>query len=75
MSTHFNKARRYSPRPPGRRSQSNSWLGRFNELLRWSERSQQRAALRDLADDPHLLRDIGLTRPEALEEAGKPIWR
>jgi uncharacterized protein YjiS (DUF1127 family) len=30
--------------------------------------------LRDLADDPHLLRDIGVTREQALEEAGKPLW-
>jgi uncharacterized protein YjiS (DUF1127 family) len=41
---------------------------------RWA-RQRQRRALRDLADDPHLLRDLGLTREQALEEADKPIWR
>jgi uncharacterized protein YjiS (DUF1127 family) len=41
--------------------------------LRWA-RHGQRTVLRDLADNPHLLRDIGVTREQALEEAGKPIW-
>ena len=40
--------------------------------LRWA-RHGQRKVLRDLADDPHLLRDIGVTREQALEEAGKPF--
>jgi uncharacterized protein YjiS (DUF1127 family) len=38
-------------------------------------RQSQREALRALADDSHLLRDLGLTREEALEEADKPFWR
>ena len=44
--------------------QSNSWSGwaaLLHELSRWSERSQLRAALRDLAEDQHLLDDLGLT--------------
>jgi uncharacterized protein YjiS (DUF1127 family) len=41
----------------------------------WLDRPFQRMALRDIADDPHLLRDIGLTREEALGEAEKPFWR
>ncbi|MGY2811129.1 uncharacterized protein YjiS (DUF1127 family) [Bradyrhizobium sp. USDA 4506] len=32
-------------------------------------------ALRAIADDPHLLRDLGLTREQALREASKPFWR
>jgi uncharacterized protein YjiS (DUF1127 family) len=40
----------------------------------WDERSRQRAALRDIADDPHLLADLGLTREEALEQASQPFW-
>jgi uncharacterized protein YjiS (DUF1127 family) len=44
------------------------WLGL------WA-RQQQRRALRDLADDPHRLSDLGLTRQQALEEADKPFWR
>jgi len=58
--------------------QSNSWTGwaaLLHELSRWSERSQLRAALRDLAEDQHLLDDLGLTRQEAIDEATKPFWR
>jgi len=41
--------------------------------LRWA-RHAQRKALRNLADDPHLLADIGVTREQALEEAGRSIF-
>ena len=41
----------------------------------WLDRPFQRIALRDIADNPHLLRDLGLTREEALREAAKPFWR
>ncbi|MCP3467891.1 MULTISPECIES: DUF1127 domain-containing protein [unclassified Bradyrhizobium] len=37
-------------------------------------RHRQRKALRDLADDPHRLSDIGMTREQALQEADKPFW-
>jgi uncharacterized protein YjiS (DUF1127 family) len=58
--------------------QSNSWSGwaaLLHELSRWGERRRLRAALRDLAEDQHLLDDIGLTRQEAIDEATKPFWR
>jgi uncharacterized protein YjiS (DUF1127 family) len=41
----------------------------------WLDRPFQRIALRDIADNPHLLNDIGLTREEALREAARPFWR
>ena len=44
------------------------WLG-------WAERRRQRIALRELAEDKHLLSDIGLTREQALAESAKPFWR
>ena len=45
-------------------------------LQKWLSRHRQRKALRDLAEqDQHLLRDIGLSRAEALREAAKPFWR
>jgi uncharacterized protein YjiS (DUF1127 family) len=80
MSMPFNNtdslrlSRSGSPVP---RHQSNSWPGwaaLLNEWLRWSERSRQRAALRDVADDRHLLHDLGLTRQEALDETKRPFW-
>jgi uncharacterized protein YjiS (DUF1127 family) len=39
----------------------------------WRHRHATRRELRDLP--PHMLRDIGLTRDEALREADKPFWR
>lgn len=79
MSNYFGDAtspteRRYNSLPACH-SQFNSWLRPLNKWLRWSERSRRRAAFRDLADDPHLLDDIGLTRQEAMDEADKPFWR
>jgi len=41
----------------------------------WLDRPLQRIALREIADDPHLLDDLGLSRDEALREAAKPFWR
>jgi uncharacterized protein YjiS (DUF1127 family) len=50
------------------------WSGLLSEWLRRSECNRQRAALRDLADDRHLLDDLGLTRQQALDEADRPFW-
>jgi uncharacterized protein YjiS (DUF1127 family) len=55
--------------------QSNSWPGLLSWLLTRSEIMHQRAALGEIADDPHMLRDLGLTREEALEHANRPFWR
>ncbi|MET4492130.1 hypothetical protein [Bradyrhizobium sp. LA7.1] len=55
--------------------QPNSWLKLLDKWLSCSERAHQRAALRDIADNPHLLADLGLTRDEALEQANKPFWQ
>ena len=41
----------------------------------WLDRRLRRIALREIADDPHLLSDLGLTREQALREAAKPFWR
>ena len=42
-------------------------------MLVWRERARQRRALTSL--DDHLLRDVGLSRAEAVREARKPFWR
>ena len=46
-------------------------------VARWFARSRQRRALREIAvrNDPHLLKDIGVSQAEALREADKPFWR
>ena len=43
----------------------------------WIARSRQRRALREIAErtDDHLLKDMGVSRQEALREADKPFWR
>ena len=48
---------------------------RWHALHRQWVRRRQREALRQLADDPHLLRDLGLTRQQALDETDKPFWQ
>ena len=45
------------------------------ERRSWFDRQDERIALREIADDPHLLNDLGLTRDAALREAAKPFWR
>ena len=66
------------PAHPAFRLQSD-WEARptvpWRVLRRWAARRRQRAALADVANDPHLLNDIGVTRQQALDEAAKPFWR
>ena len=39
------------------------------------ERARQRRRLRVLAADPAFLKDVGISRADALREASKPAWR
>jgi uncharacterized protein YjiS (DUF1127 family) len=55
--------------------QSNSWQGLLDRWLAWSDLKLQRDALRHIADNPHLLRDIGITRQDALDHINRPFWR
>jgi uncharacterized protein YjiS (DUF1127 family) len=41
-------------------------------LLYWHDISRERRALLEL--DDHMLRDIGITRADAEQEAGRPFW-
>ncbi len=49
------------------------WLRISAACRQFGERLRQRRALRDL--DDLQLADIGISRAEALREAGKPFWR
>jgi len=42
-------------------------------VMAWVGRWRQRRALADL--DDHLLRDLGISREDALRESRKPFWR
>ena len=62
---------------PTARHKNNSltWVdGWLAALAVWAARNRQRSALADLINDDHLLKDIGLSRPDALREAAKPFW-
>ena len=45
----------------------------MRRLLTWHDRARQRCALRQLSDE--MLGDIGISRAQALAEAGKFCWR
>jgi uncharacterized protein YjiS (DUF1127 family) len=51
-----------------------AWLRRARDTIGlWRERTRGRQQL--LLLDDHVLRDIGITRPQAEAEANKPFWR
>jgi len=68
-------AARFRRSPAAAGYQFNSWSGLLATWRIWEQRARQRAGLRDIADDPHLLSDLGLTRDEALAQANEPFWR
>ena len=55
-----------------RRHPTLSLAAMVGQVFTWSDRIRQRHRLRQL--DAHLLRDIGLTRAQAEDEAHKPFW-
>lgn len=57
----------------GARLNLDAWVSTaFRQLRHWSERARQRHQLGML--DAHQLRDIGISREQALAEASKPFW-
>ena len=47
----------------------------LNAVAVWIARTGHRRVLRELAEEGRLLRDVGLSRQQALHEAAKPFWR
>jgi uncharacterized protein YjiS (DUF1127 family) len=45
----------------------------LDKIYLWQERASQRAHLAAL--DDHLLKDLGISRAQAVQEAAKPFWR
>ena len=82
MSTTFSDIslflRQRPPLPVAGLHQKNSWrpvTAPQRLLQRWAERRAQRHALLELADQRHLLADIGLTRAQVVREATRPFWQ
>ena len=49
------------------------WSKPVRVLVAWSQRTRTRAALGQL--DDHLLRDIGISRAMAQDEANRAFWK
>jgi uncharacterized protein YjiS (DUF1127 family) len=45
----------------------------LDAILMWQDRERQRRALAGMSD--HMLRDIGVSRADAVRESVKPFWR
>ena len=58
-------------------TQWDSWrtFSPWRVVQAWAERRAQRRTRGELAEERHLLDDVGLTRAQALREAAKPFWR
>lgn len=61
------------PSPPVQDRTISGIASAMRLLTFYRERNASRQALREMED--HLLRDIGLTREQAMIEARKPFWR
>jgi uncharacterized protein YjiS (DUF1127 family) len=70
MSTDLSRGvPRLTVRPRGRRLIRRA----VDVVLVWHQRARQRRQLLEVSD--HMLRDIGISRADAIGEAEKPFWR
>jgi uncharacterized protein YjiS (DUF1127 family) len=75
-TTSARASEQYPAKPARLADQHSSALSTaLRTMLLWRMRSSQRKALRELACRPHLLRDVGLDREQALQESAKPFWQ
>jgi uncharacterized protein YjiS (DUF1127 family) len=64
--------RRQRQAAPAARTWRNAAVWLAFALLRWQELAQQRRRLLSL--DDRMLKDIGITRAEAMREGTRPFW-
>lgn len=58
---------------PARIEVSSPFTAAYRVFATWMERHEQRARLVEM--DSRMLRDMGLDKVDALNEAAKPFWR
>lgn len=63
----------YSRWHPLRRTTNHRFTNAIGFIATWMERVRQREALASL--DDRMLRDLGITRTEAVRECEKPFWK
>lgn len=63
----------HASRPAAPRQRQSGPLRLVDQLLAWQERVRARRHLAELPD--YLLKDIGVSRAVAQEEARKPFWK
>ena len=56
-----------------RRTGTSRLQGMLARMAEWDRRARDRRLLAQL--ETHMLRDIGITREDALREARKPFWQ
>ena len=56
-----------------KRTLAAGFIAAFDLLCDWTERNRQRRALLSLSDT--MLRDIGISRADAMMEGEKPFWK
>jgi uncharacterized protein YjiS (DUF1127 family) len=54
---------------------SSAWHRGLTLISLWLLRATQRRQLAEIALDPHMLRDLGLTEDDAAREIRKQFWR
>lgn len=64
---------RFQPRDKARSDRTFSLRFLLHKLKCWHARSRQRRQLAQLP--PEMLKDIGISRSDALSEAAKPFWK
>ena len=73
MSTHINTLETGSHDHRARKVRVSGAGHLLRTIALWQERARQRRALAELSD--HHLKDIGISRADAMREAGKSFWR
>ena len=73
MNTRVDTLHRGHTQSLGRESGTERFMRFMRTVAFWNERARQRRALSQLSDD--LLKDVGVSRADAMREARKSFWQ